>query len=97
MNRPIYRSEEIPTESRDKEFWADITKENLKYTYNYLIVSQLRKLNPDGMTAVECRVAISKLKVLQELLDFPDQIVDHRTLPTPVVKEKTAEEYFETA
>ena len=95
MNKPFYTTEEIPTEGRDKEFWSDITKENNKHLYNYIIISELRKLDPDNMSAVECRVAISKLKTLQNLLDFTHTIEEHRDVKVEPVKPKSSQQFFE--
>lgn len=75
MIHPFLNLDDVPTPEKDPEFWTLITNPNFKTTINYLILNEIRKYNPEQLSADACRVQLAKLKAWEELLDFPNALI----------------------
>lgn len=68
-NKPFFNKEDIPTPEDNPEFWAMIDSPHFKNNINFLILVNLRNIDPSLMNDTQCRVAITKLRTYVELMD----------------------------
>ena len=80
--KPFYLTENIPDQEEHPEFWSLLSNPHLSQCIIFLIINEIRKYDPEALTAEGCRSQLAKLKGFQELLDFPDALLRKDT-PLP--------------
>lgn len=70
-NKPIHRTEDLPTEEEDPEFWTFIANENIPRIANFMLLREVRKYDPETLNSEQCRTQLAKIKAFQEMIDLP--------------------------
>jgi len=71
----FYNMDQIPDAATCPEFWKVMTDVNFKHSVNFLIINEIRKYPPETMSGEIALVQMAKIKVLQELIDFPNALL----------------------
>lgn len=64
---------------KDKEFWETIESDAYRTSTLFLILNHIRSIDPLQLNDQQCRVQLSKIFALSQLLDFKQILMDNKT------------------
>lgn len=79
--KDLFTLNDLPDEAKDPDFWTFLSDKNLPRLANFQILNELRKYDPEALNDPQTRTLLGKLKALQEMIDLPESLKNHKDSP----------------
>ena len=71
MRSRYFNIKDIPEADKEPDFWQFIGNEDFKEVALLMILNEIRKYEPETLTAEACRSQLAKIKAFAEMIDIP--------------------------